>query len=86
MKFQLLKYVYKNSLSFELGKVHEDRSFTVVGKRVFNFGLLRTKKHKTIGQKRPMTLKVINTIRVLGVQDQNINFINPLTISISSDP
>ena len=32
-----------------------------------------------------MTLEVIDTIRVLGVQDQNVNFINLLTISISSD-
>ena len=84
LKFQLLKDVYKNSLSFELGKVHEDRSFTMVGDRVFNLGLLRMKKCKTIGQKRPMTLEVINTIRVLSIQDQNVNFINPL-FSISSD-
>ena len=62
LKFQLLKDVYKNSLSFELGKVHEDRIFTVVGDKIFNLGLLRTKKHKTIGQKRPMTLEVIDTI------------------------
>ena len=85
LKFQLLKDVYKNSLSFELGKVHEDRSFTVVGDRVFNLGLLRTKKHKTIGQKRPMALEIINTIKIFGVQDQNVNFINPLTVSSSSD-
>ena len=85
LKFQLLKDVYKNSLSFELGKVHKDRSFAVVGDRVFNLGLLRTKKHKTMGQKRPMALEVIDTIGVLGVQDQNVNFINSLTISISSD-
>ena len=83
LKFQLLKGVYKNSLSFKLGKAHEDRSFTVVGGRVFNLGLLRTEKHKTIGQKRPMALEVIDTI--FGVQVQNVNFINPLTISISSD-
>ena len=85
LKFQLLKDFYKNSLSFELGKAHEDRSFTVVGNRVFNLGLLRTRKHKPIGEKRPMTLEVIDTVRVLGVQDQNVNFINKLTISISSD-
>ena len=85
LKFQLLKDVYKNNLSFELGKVHEDRTFTVVGDRVFNLGLLRTKKHKMIGQKRPMALEVMDTIQVLGVQDQNVNFINPLTILISSN-
>ena len=85
LKFQLLKDVYKNALSFELGKVHENRSFTVVGDRVFNLGLLRMKKQKTIGQKRPMALEIIDTIRILSIQDQNVNFINPITISISSD-
>ena len=85
LKFQLLKDVYKNALSFELVKVHEDRSFTVIGDRVFNFGLLKTKKHKTIGQKRPMALEIIDTIRILSIQAQNVNFINLITISISSD-
>ena len=85
LKFQVLKDTYKNSLSFELGKVHENRSFTVVGYRIFNLGLLRTKKYKTIGQKRPMALEIINTIRIIGVQNQNVNFINLLTVSISSD-
>ena len=67
LKFQLLKDVYKNALSFELGKVHENRSFTVVGDRVFNLGLLRMKKQKTIGQKRPMALEIIDTIRILSI-------------------
>ena len=44
LKFQVLKDTYKNSLSFELGKVHENRSFTVVGDIIFNIGLLSTKK------------------------------------------
>ena len=68
-----------------MGKVHENRSFTVVGDRIFNLGLLSTKKQKTIGQKRPLTLEIIDTIRILGVQNQNVNFINPITVSISSD-
>ena len=69
MASRLLKDVHKNALSFELGKVHEDRSFTVVADRIFNLGLLRMKKHKTIRQKRPMALEIIDTIRILGIQD-----------------
>ena len=61
LKFQVLKDTYKNNLSFELGKVHENRRFTMAGDRIFNFGMLRTKKHKTIGQKRPMVLEIIDT-------------------------
>ena len=71
LKFQLLKNGCKKNLSFELGKVHEDRSFTVVGDSVFNLGLLRTKKHKTIGQKRPMALEIIDTVKILSVQDEH---------------
>ena len=40
LKFQLHRDVYKNSLNFELGKVHEKKSFSVVRDRVFNFGIL----------------------------------------------
>ena len=51
LKFQVLKDTYRNSLSFELGKVHENRSFTVVGDRIFNLGLLKTKKQSDWSKK-----------------------------------
>ena len=53
LKFQFIKDVYKNKLEFELSKVHTKKSFNVVSNKVFNFGMLRTKGKKTIGQKRP---------------------------------
>ena len=53
--------------------------------RFFNFGILHSKKNKTIGEKRPMTLDIIDTIQILGIQDQNYNFLNPVNISITSD-
>ena len=85
VKFQLFRDVYKNSLTFELGKVHEKKTYTVVGDKVFNFGILKTKKRKTIGQKRSMALERVDTVQVLGIQDKNVNFLNPITISISAD-
>ena len=32
-----------------------------------------------------MSLQIIDTICILGIQDNNVNFLNPITISISSD-
>ena len=72
-------------MSFELGKVHNKKSFNVVSDKVFNFGILETKKNKTIGEKRAMGLQVVDTIRILGIQNSNYNFLNPINISISSD-
>ena len=85
LKLQLQKDVYKNNLKFELGKVNEKRSFAIVTDRVLSFGILQSKKNKTIGEKRLMALEIIDTIRVLGIQDQNYHFLNPVNISISAD-
>ena len=85
LKFQLQEDVYKNSLSFELGKVHEKKSFSVISDRVFNFDILQRKKNKTISEKRPVTLDIIDSIQILGIQDKNYNFLNPVHVSISSD-
>ena len=62
LKFQFIKDVYKNKLEFELSKVHTKKSFNVVTDKVFNFGMLRTKGKKTIGQKRPFNREIIETI------------------------
>ena len=32
-----------------------------------------------------MNLEIIDTICILGIQDNDVNFLNPITISISSD-
>ena len=39
-KFELIDDVYKNSLSFEFGKVHTKNSFNVVSNKAFNFATL----------------------------------------------
>ena len=86
LKFQLIEDVYKNSLSFELGKVHTKNSCNVVSNKVFNFAILQTnKKNKRMGEKRAMSVQIIDTIHMLGIQDNDVNFLNPITISISWD-
>ena len=73
LKFQLKKDVYKTSLNFELGKVNIKKSYNVVSDSVFNFGLLRLKKNKTVGEKCGM-LEKIDTIPILGLQIETQNF------------
>ena len=38
-----------------------------------------------MGEKRVMNLEIIDIICILGIQDNNVNFLNLITISISSD-
>ena len=85
LNFQLLGDISKNSLIFELRKVHERKTCNVVGDKVYSFGKFRMKKNKTIGQKRSLGMEIVDTIQILGVQDKNINFLNPIIVSMRSD-
>ena len=65
-----------------MGKVHEKKSYSVVSNNIFNFGLLRSKKNKTIGEKRKI-LEIIDTIKILGLQVETENYLNPINISLN---
>ena len=82
LKFEVKKDTYKTSISFELGKVHEKMSYTVVIDNVFNFDLLRSKKNKTIGEKQEM-LEIVDAIKILGLQVETENYLNPINISLN---
>ena len=68
-----------------MGKVLTKKCFNVVSNKVFNFAVLRTEKNKRMSEKRAMNLEIIDTICILGIQDNDANFLNPITISVSSD-
>ena len=69
-----------------MGKVHEKKTYTVTGKKVFNFAILRVKKKKEkIGEKRSMGFDIIDAIQILGIQNKDVNSLNPLVVSITSD-
>ena len=72
LKFNLKKDIYKNRIRFELGKVHTKTSFSTTRDNVRNFGILFTNKNKIVGEKRTMSLEIVVTIHVLGLQ----NFVN----------
>ena len=44
LKFNLKKDVYKNKVSFELGKVHTKTTFSTTHDNMLNFGILCTQK------------------------------------------
>ena len=67
LKFELIEDVYKNSLSFKLGKGHTKKSFNIVSDKVFNFAILQTEKNKITGGKRVMEIEIIDTICILGI-------------------
>ena len=72
-------------MKFELSKVHTKKTFNEVGNYILNFGILQTKKHKRVGEKRAMAGEIIDTVPILGIQNTEYNFLNPVYISINSD-
>ena len=84
LKFEVKKDTCKTGISFELGKVHEKKLYTLVSDNVFSFGLLRSVKNKTIGEKHKM-LEIIDTIKILGLQVEAENYLNPINISLNTN-
>ena len=60
------------------------KSHTVANDNVFNFGLLPSKKSKTIGENRKM-LEIIDTIKILGIQVETENYSNPINIFLNTN-
>ena len=82
MKFQLKRNVYKNSFGFKLAKLHE-KFYTVINNKILNLGLLRSDKNCFVGQKYKMK-EIIDIFRVLGLQVESENYLNPTNISMNS--
>ena len=81
----MIKDIYKNDMKSELSKVHTKKTFNVVDNHILNFGILQTKKHKRVGEKRSMAGETIDTVQILGIQNTDYNFLNPVYLSINSD-
>ena len=84
LKFNLKKDVYKNRVKFELGKVHTKTSFSTTRDNVLNFGIICTRKSKIAGSKRTMSLEIIDTIQLLGLQHfVNYGRMNPIEVTLA---
>ena len=80
------KEFYENKIEFELVKVHGKKSFNTPQDNVLHFGILRTKKSSTIGEKRKMQSEIVDTIPILGLQNfDNYSCLNPIEITINSN-
>ena len=67
LKSNLKKDIYKNKVDFELGKVHTNTSLSTTHNNVLNFGILCTRKNKTVAEKGKGSLAIVETIHVLGL-------------------
>ena len=84
LKFQLERDIYKTELKFELNKVHTKKIFDIVGD-ILNFGMLTTKKQKRVGEKRTLGAEIIDSVNIIGIQNVEYSFLNPIHININSD-
>ena len=82
--FQLKRDVYENSIRFELAELHKKKSCTVINNKILNFGLLRSNKNRFLGQKYKMK-EIIDIVRVLRLQVDSENYLNPINISMNSN-
>ena len=84
LKFQLERDIYKTELKFELNKVHTKKTFDIVGD-ILNFGMLTTQKQKRVGEKRSLEAEIIDSVNIIGIQNVEYSFLNPIHININSD-
>ena len=84
IKLQLKRDVYENSAGFELEKVHEKKSYTVINNKILSFGLLRSGENCFVGQKYKMK-EIIDIDRVIGLQVESENYLNPINILMNSN-
>ena len=85
LAFDVLKDTYKNLLQLELTKVHTKKTFEIVGDKVYNFGILSVEKRNKIGQKRSTMPEIIDKVIIIGIQNTNHSYLNPVNIQIRSE-
>ena len=66
LNFNLKKDIYKNKVGCKLDEVHTNTSFSTTN-NVLNFGIICTRINKAVGEKRKMSLEIVETIHVLGL-------------------
>ena len=84
LKFNTIKDTYKNKLKLELTKVHTRKTFEIIDNNAYNFGILCTENEK-VGEKRKMKEKILDVIRVIGIQKTEYSYLNPVHIHIKSE-
>ena len=84
LKFSLKKDGYKNKIELKLEKVRTKTSLSILRDNALNFGILWTKRNKTIGKKRAMSHQIIDTVHILGLQNfDDYGRLNPVEVTIN---
>ena len=83
LKFNTIDDTYKNDLKIELTKVHTKKPFEIVDNKAYNFGILCTEDEK-VGEKRKMKEEILDVIQVIGIQNNEYPYLNPIHIHIKS--
>ena len=84
LKFNTIKDTHKNKLNLELTKVHTKKTFEIIDNNAYNFGILCTENER-VGEKRTMKQKIIDVIRVIGIQKTEYSYPNPVHVHIKSE-
>ena len=84
LKFNTIDDTYKNDLKIELTKVHTKKTFEIVDNKAYNFGILCTEDEK-VGEKRKMKEEILDVIQVIGIQNNEYPYLNPIHIHIKSE-
>ena len=84
LKFNTIDDTHKNDLKIELTKVHTKKTFEIVDNKAYNFGILCTENEK-VGEKRKMKEEILDVIQVIGIQNNEYQYLNPIHIHIKSE-
>ena len=86
LKFNLKKDTYENKEELKLEKVHTKTSFSTAQDNVLNFGILCTKRNKTIDEKKAMSHEIVDTIHIVRLKNfDDYGCLSPVEITIDSN-
>ena len=84
LAFNVINNILKNKLNFELTKVHTKKTFEIIDKAVYNFGILKNER-RNIRLKRQAEVEVMDKISIIGLQKTENLYLNPITVHIKSE-
>ena len=83
LKFKVQNVEYKENIVIHLERMTKAESIKVKDDKVTNFSTLATKEKKKVGDKRPMPFKIIDQVKLGGLQNfDTYDKLNPVEISI----
>ena len=83
LKFNVQNEEYKENIIIQLERITNQETIKVKDDKVTNFSILATREQNKVSNKRPMPYKIIDQIKIGGLQNFNrYDKLNPVDISI----